>query len=234
MLGPGGGDEDSRGVAGVLELAASAPTHLVTLTSCGGLHRQRRIGGQALVSPRPIDDVRAEADAADPFVCEVDLRRSLVRELEHSVERRRLTSILNSLPRAGAVDGRRARIGDAADALSLRRFEDVRCPDDVDGGAARWIGLHEREEHRGQVHDVRDAVLCDRSLEVIEIGDVAVEECRLLQLVGRHDQLEPIPVRAEVVQDHRHVLAHELRTRPGPDAPERTGDQKAFLRHASW
>ena len=176
VLGPCRGDEDSCGVGRVLELAATAPAHLVTLASRGGLHCQRRICGQALVSTRPVDDIRAEADAADAVVLEVDLRRSLVRELEHSVEGRRLTCVLDPRARPGAVDGRRARIGDAADTLSLRRFEDVGRPDDVDRRASRWICLNEREEHRGEVHDVRDAVLSDRLLEVIEIGDVAVDE----------------------------------------------------------
>ena len=234
VLGPCGGDEDSCGVGRVLKLAAPAPAHLVTLASGGGLHRQRRICGQALISPRPVDDVRAEADTADAVVLEIDVRRSLVCELEDSVERRRLTCVFDPRPGGGAVDGRRARVGDATDALPLGRFEDIGRSDDVDGRASGWIGLHKRDEHRGEVNDVCDAVLSDRPLEVIEIGDVAVKKCRLLQLVGRHDQLEPLSVRAEVVQDHRHVLADELRARPGADAPERTGDQEAFVPHTSW
>jgi hypothetical protein len=178
VLRPRGGDEDPCGVGRVLKLAATSPAHLVTLTSCGGLHRQRRIRGQALVSSRPVDDVRAEADTADAVVLEIDVRRPLVCELEHSVEGRRLSCIFDPWAGGGAVDGGRARVGDAADTLSLGRFEDIGRSDDVDGRASGWIGLHERDEHRGEVNDVRNAVLSDRLLEVIEVGDVTVKECR--------------------------------------------------------
>src|SRR5207253_870603 len=58
VLGPCGGDEDSCSVGCILELAATAPAHLVTLASRGGLHRQRWVRGQALVAARPVDDVR--------------------------------------------------------------------------------------------------------------------------------------------------------------------------------
>ena len=158
---------------------------------------------------------------------------SLVRELEHAVEGSRLACIRDTRPGAGTVDRGRARIREAGHAVPLRRFENVRRPDDVDGGAAWWIGLHEREEQRSQMHDVRDAVLADRPLDLFEVGDVAVDERQLFDLLRRHDELEPASVRAEVVQNHRNVLAHELCARPGADAPERTGDQEAFFRHAS-
>jgi len=74
-------------------------------------------------------------------------------------------------------------------------------------------------------------VLADRPLDLFEVGDVAVDERQLLDLLRRHDELEPASVRAEVVQNHRNVLPHELRARPGANAPERTGDQKALLAH---
>ena len=184
-----------------------------------------------MVSSRPVDDVRAEADAAEAVVIEVDLGRPFVRQLEHPVQRGRLAGIRDSRSRAWAVHGGRTRVGDTADALSLGRLEDVGRSDDVDRGATGRIGLHEWEEHRGQVHDVRDAVLDDGPLELIEVGDVAVDECQLLHFLGRHDQLESLSVRAEVVEDHRHLLAHELRARPGADASERAGDQEALVVH---
>ncbi len=81
------------------------------------------------------------------------------------------------------------------------------------------------------MHDVRDAVLADRPLDLFEVRDVAVDERQLIDLLGRHDELEPSSVRAEVVQDDRNVLAHELCARPGADAPERTGDQEALIAH---
>ncbi len=60
---PRRGDEDLRGVGCVLELAATAPTHLVAFAARGGRHRQRRIGRQALVPSRPVHDIGAKADA---------------------------------------------------------------------------------------------------------------------------------------------------------------------------
>ena len=228
------GDEDPCSVHRELQLAATAPAHLVAVASRGGLHCKRRICRQPLVPTRPVDDVRPEADATDAVVLEVDLGRPFVRQLEDPVQRGRLAGVLDPRPRVRPVDGGRARVGDAADAPPPGRLEDVGCSDDVDGGAAGRIGLHEREKHCGQVHDVRDPVLADRPFELLEVGDIAVDERQLLELLGRHDQLEPVPVRAEVVQDHRHLFAHELCTRPGADAAQRAGDQETLVRHASW
>src|SRR5204863_5776122 len=133
--------EDSSGIGRELQLAAAAPTHLVAFAPGGGLHCERRICGQALVSSRPIDDVWTQADAAEAVVLEVDLRGPFVRQLEDSVQRRRLARICDTRPRARAVDGSGARVGDAADPLPLRRFEDVGRSDDVDGSAAGRISL---------------------------------------------------------------------------------------------
>src|SRR5438094_4239739 len=142
MTGTCRGYEDSSGIGRELQLAAAAPTHLVAFAPGGGLHCERRICGQALVSSRPIDDVWTQADAAEAVVLEVDLRGPFVRQLEDPVQRRRLTRIRDTRPRARTVDGSRTRVGDAANALSLGRLEDVCCSHDVHGGPAGRIGFH--------------------------------------------------------------------------------------------
>src|SRR5438105_6022514 len=116
------GYEDSCGIGRELQLAATAPAHLVAFAPGGGHHGERRICGQALVSSRPVDDVRTQADAAEAVVLEVDLRGPFVRQLEDPVQRRRLPRIRDPRPRARAVDGGRARVSDAADPLPLCRL----------------------------------------------------------------------------------------------------------------
>ena len=160
-------------------------------------------------------------DAGHALVGPVDPGRALVRGLEDAVQRPRVALA------AVVVDGGGARVGDRGrEAVAAGRLEHVHRADDVDGRAERRVRLHERHLQRGEVDHVRDLVLRERPLELLQVGDVAADEGDLLDLVGRRDQLEPVPVVAEVVRDDGDALADEQRRRPGPDAAERAGDEE--------
>ena len=144
------------------------------------LHRERRPGGEALVTAWPVHDVGADPDRGDVAVDPVHARRSLVRELEHPVEgrRRRAARLGSGGGIGGVVDGRRAGVREAADPAEsrLHRLEDDDRPVHVHAGTALRVGAAERHLQRRKVHDMRDAVLVERAPQRRAIGDVSLDE----------------------------------------------------------
>src|SRR5579859_5487283 len=220
-------DEAARDVGRVVELGAAAEGDVVRLAVGSGLHRQRRSRGQPLVAAGPEDDERADADAGHALVGRVDGSRAFVRDLEDAVERSWLP-----VP-ALVVDGGGAGVRDRRlESVPAGGLEDVHRADDVDGRAERRIRLDERHLERGQVEDVRDLVLAERLLDLDEVGDVPADERDLVDLVRRRDQLEPVPVVAEVVPHDGGPFSDEQRRGPRPDAPEHPRDEEPAAAHA--
>ena len=75
-----------------------------------------------------------------------------------------------------AVGGGRARVGEPAHELATTDgLEYVHGPDDVDVRGADWILTRKRDEHRGEVEDVRDARVIEDALEGL-LGYVSTDE----------------------------------------------------------
>ena len=125
------------------------------------------------------------------------------------------------------VDGRRAGVRDP-DPARLGRVEHVHGAAHVDGCPVRRIGPDLWDQQRRQVDDVRDPVAVERRVERRAVDDVAPDDGD----VGVGRQPQPPPVLAEVEADDLDALLRKDRTRPRPDAAERTGDEEA-LAHGS-
>ena len=180
-------DERLRRVRREVELGLAPEGDHVALAARRRAHRQGRAGGQALVAPRPVDDVGAQADARHAVLAPVHARGALVRLLVDAVMRDRMAvRVLGDDVAVGRVVGRRrARVRDAAEPAPLRRLEHVHRPDHVHVRAARRVGPGERDQHRGEVDDVRRPVLGQRALERVEVGHVAAHERDPLELARR-------------------------------------------------
>ena len=113
-------------------------------------------------------------------------------------------------------------------ATTLDGLEHVDGPRDIDLGTERRVGTTEGHLQRGEVDDVRDAVVVEGALDGREIGDVADDEIDAREVRRLHDELDPAGIAAEIEGDDRHALAQQLTDRPCPDATEGARDEEAL------
>ncbi len=122
-----------------------------------------------------------------------------------------------------------AGVDDAFEAQPSCGLKGIYSADYINSGSQRWVRLAGWGLKRGKMNDIGNVGLAHRGHQMVKIRDVALGKVNRCQLIGVHDQLQPVGVSGQIVGRDFDLIIDEVADYPSANAAEGTGDKKLLF-----
>ena len=196
-----------------------------------GLDGPRRLAGHAEIAAGTVDGPGTQADAGDAVVLEIDAGIAFIAAFENAVVRGRCQQHIIGDRRLILFRRPEDRGGTGINEplyLPFRlahRLEDGQCSQHVHLGTQQRVGSADRYLEAGEMDDVGNVVFGQCMAKARKVGDIALDEARLLHLLRRQDQVEPMRVFLEIINEDLVATVEQVANDPGADTAVTAGEK---------